>query len=42
MNRTVKVYHYADLQSLKTRVLAFVTSHNFAKHLDLRPLSPPS
>lgn len=38
MNRTikdatVKVYHYDDLQSLKTHVLAFVTAHNFAKHL---------
>lgn len=38
MNRTikdatVKVYHYDDLQSLKTHVLAFVTTYNFAKHL---------
>jgi transposase-like protein len=38
MNRTVKdatlkVYHYDDLQSLKAHVLAFVTAHNFAKHL---------
>jgi transposase InsO family protein len=38
MNRTikdatVKVYHYDDLESLKAHVLAFVTAHNFAKHL---------
>jgi hypothetical protein len=30
---TVKVYHYDDLESLKARVLAFVTAYNFAKHL---------
>jgi transposase-like protein len=38
MNRTikdatVKVFHYDDLESLKAHVLAFVTAHNFAKHL---------
>jgi hypothetical protein len=38
MNRTikdatVKVFHYDDLESLKTHVLAFVTAHNFARHL---------
>jgi len=38
MNRTindatVKVYHHDDLQSLKTPVLAFVATYNFAKHV---------
>ena len=38
MNRTikdatVKVFHYAELESLKAHVLAFVTAYNFAKHL---------
>ncbi len=38
MNRTVKdatvkVFHYQDIESLKTHVLAFVTAYNFAKHL---------
>ena len=38
MNRTIKdatikVFHYDDLESLKAHVLAFVTAHNFAKHL---------
>ena len=38
MNRTikeatVKVFHYPDLDSLKTHVLAFVSAYNFAKHL---------
>jgi hypothetical protein len=38
MNRTikdatVKVFHYDDLESLKAHVLAFITAHNFAKHL---------
>jgi type IV secretory pathway VirB4 component len=28
-----EVYHYDDLDSLKTHVLAFVTAYNFAKHL---------
>ena len=30
---TVKVFHYDDLHSLKTHVLAFVTAYNLAKHL---------
>ena len=38
MNRTVKdatvkLFHYQDIESLKTHVLAFVTAYNFAKHL---------
>ena len=38
MNRTVKeatitVFHYPDLEALQAHVLAFVTAHNFAKHL---------
>ena len=38
MNRTVKeatikAFHYPDLESLKAHVLAFVSAHNFAKHL---------
>ncbi len=38
MNRTVKeatikAFHYPDLDSLKTHVLAFVSAYNFAKHL---------
>lgn len=38
MNRTVKdatvkLFHYSDIESLKAHVLAFVTAHNFAKHL---------
>jgi IS30 family transposase len=38
MNRTVKeatikAFHYADLESLKAHVLAFVSACNFAKHL---------
>ncbi len=38
MNRTIKdatikVYHYDDLESLRTHVLTFVTAYNFAKHL---------
>ncbi len=38
MNRTIKeatikVFHYADLESLKAHVLAFVSAYNFAKHL---------
>ena len=38
MNRTVKdatikAFHYADLDSLKAHVLAFVSAYNFAKHL---------
>ena len=38
MNRTVKdatikAFHYPDLESLKTHVLAFVSAYNFAKHL---------
>jgi transposase-like protein len=38
MNRTikdatVKLLHYADIESLKTHVLTFVTAYNFAKHL---------
>ncbi|TIV87415.1 MAG: transposase, partial [Mesorhizobium sp.] len=38
MNRTikdatVKIYHYDDLESVKTHVLTFVTAYNFAKHL---------
>jgi transposase InsO family protein len=38
MNRTVKeatvtVFHYPDLEALRAHVLAFVTAHNFAKHL---------
>ncbi len=38
MNRTIKeatikVFHYPDLESLKAHVLAFVSAHNFAKHL---------
>ncbi len=30
---TIKAFHYPDLESLKTHVLAFVSAHNFAKHL---------
>jgi len=38
MNRTVKeatikAFHYPDLESLKARVMAFVSADNFAKHL---------
>ena len=38
MNRTIKeatikAFHYPDLESLKTHVLAFVCAFNFAKHL---------
>jgi len=38
MNRTVKeatikAFHYPGLEALKAHVLAFVTAHNFAKHL---------
>ncbi len=38
MNRTVKeattkAFHYPDLEALRAHVLAFVTAHNFAKHL---------
>ena len=38
MNRTVKeatikAFHYPDLDSLKAHVLAFVSAHNFAKHV---------
>ena len=38
MNRTVKeatikAFHYPDLESLKTHVMAFVSAYNFAKHL---------
>lgn len=38
MNRTIKdatikTYHYDDLENLKAHVMAFVTAHNFAKHL---------
>ena len=38
MNRTVKkatikAFHYPDLESLKAHVLAFVSAHNFDKHL---------
>ena len=38
MNRTIKdattkAFHYQDLESLKTHILAFVTAYNFAKHL---------
>jgi transposase-like protein len=38
MNRTIKdatlkVFHYPDLDSLKSHVLAFVKAYNFAKHL---------
>ena len=38
MNRTVKdaivkAFHYPDPDSLKAHVLAFVSAHNFAKHL---------
>jgi hypothetical protein len=38
MNRTikeatVKVFHYPNIDSLKAQVLAFVSAHNFAKHL---------
>ena len=38
MNRTVKeatikAFHYPDFESLKAHVLAFVSAHNFAKHL---------
>ena len=38
MNRTVKeatikAFHCPDLESLKAHVLAFVSAHNFAKHL---------
>jgi len=30
---TTKAFHYPDLESLKTHVLAFVSAYNFAKHL---------
>src|SRR3712207_3529206 len=38
MNRTVKdatvkAFHYPDLEALQAHVRAFVTAHNFAKHL---------
>ena len=38
MNRTVKdatikAFHYPDLENLKAHVLAFISAHNFAKHL---------
>jgi transposase-like protein len=38
MNRTVKdatvkTFHYEDVETLKSHVLAFVTAYNFAKHL---------
>jgi hypothetical protein len=38
MNRTIKyatikTHHYDDLENLKAHVMAFVTAHNFAKHL---------
>jgi transposase InsO family protein len=38
MNRTVKeatikTFHYPDLEALRAHILAFVTAHNFAKHL---------
>ena len=38
VNRTVKeakikAFHHPDLESLKAHVLAFVSAHNFAKHL---------
>jgi hypothetical protein len=38
MNRTIKdatikAYHYPDLESLRARVLAFVCTFDFAKHL---------
>jgi transposase InsO family protein len=39
MNRTVEdatveAFHYPDLEALEAHVLAFVTAHNFAKHLE--------
>ena len=47
MNRTVKeatikAFHYPDLESLKAHVLAFVSAHNFAKHLKALRGEPPS
>ena len=30
---TIKAFHYADPESLKAHVLAFVSAYNFAKHL---------
>lgn len=38
---TVKVFHYPDIDSLKTHVLAFVSAYNFAKHLKALRWKPP-
>ena len=33
MNRTIKAFHYPDIDDLKAHVLTFVETYNFAKHL---------
>jgi hypothetical protein len=38
---TIKVFHYPDLDSLKTHVLAFIAAHNFAKHLKAAEIGLP-
>jgi len=47
MNRTVKEanikeFHYPDVESLKTHVLAFVSAYNLAKHLKALRWRTPS